>query len=128
VTHETRERPTGADLLAFLKRIARAYPKAEVHLILDHVATHKTPAVQAWLARHKRFVFHFTPTSASWMNQLETCLSILTRAAIRRGSFGSVADLERAIDAFTSAWNDQAEPFAWVKTADQILAKAITKG
>ena len=127
VTHETRERHTGADFLAFLKRIARAYPKAEVHLILDNVSTHKTPAVQAWLAQHKRFVFHFTPTSASWMNQIGTWFSILTRQAIRRGSFGSVADLERAIDAFTSAWNDQAAPFAWIKTADQVLAKAIMK-
>lgn len=127
VTHETRDRHTGADFLAFLKRIARAYPKGEVHLILDNVSTHKTPAVQAWLARHKRFVFHFTPTSASWMNQIETWFSILTRQAIRRGSFGSVDDLERAIDAFTSAWNENAAPFAWVKTADQILAKATRK-
>lgn len=127
VTHETRDRHTGADFLAFLKRIARAYPKGEVHLILDNVSTHKTPAVQAWLARHKRFVFHFTPTSASWMNQIETWFSILTRQAIRRGSFASVDDLERAIDAFTSAWNENAAPFAWVKTADQILAKAIRK-
>ena len=127
VTHETRARHTGADFLAFLKRIARAYPKGEVHLILDNVSTHKTPAVQAWLARHKRFVFHFTPTSASWMNQIETWFSILTRQAIRRGSFGSVDDLERAIDAFADAWNDHAAPFAWVKTADQILAKAIKK-
>jgi len=127
VTHETRARHTGADFLAFLKRIARAYPKGEVHLILDNVSTHKTPAVQAWLARHKRFVFHFTPTSASWMNQIETWFSILTRQAIRRGSFGSVTALERTIDTFTSAWNDQAAPFAWVKTADQILAKATRK-
>ena len=127
VTHETRDRHTGADFLAFLKRIARAYPKGEVHLILDNVSTHKTPAVQAWLARHKRFVFHFTPTSASWMNQIETWFSSLTRQAIRRGSFASVDDLERAIDAFTSAWNDQAAPFAWIKTADQVLAKAIKK-
>jgi len=127
VTHETRDRHTGADFLAFLGRIARAYPKGEVHLILDNVSTHKTPAVQAWLARHKRFVFHFTPTSASWMNQIETWFSILTRQAIRRGSFGSVTELERAIDAFTNAWNESAAPFAWVKTADQILAKAIRK-
>ncbi|MBA3891153.1 MAG: transposase [Gemmatimonadaceae bacterium] len=72
VTHEARERRTGADFLAFLKRLARAYPEGEVHLILDDVSTHKTPDVKAWLARHKRFRFHFTPTSASWMNQSET--------------------------------------------------------
>jgi transposase len=127
VTHTTRERHTGADFLAFLKRIARAYPKGEVHLILDNVSTHKTPAVQAWLSRHKRFVFHFTPTSASWMNQIEIWFGILTRQAIRRGSFNGVRALVTAIDAFTSEWNDRAAPFAWVKTADEILAKAVRK-
>ncbi len=127
VTHTTRERHTGADFLAFLKHIARAYPKGEIHLILDNVSTHKTPAVRAWLEKHKRFCFHFTPTSASWMNQIETWFGILTRQALRRGSSGGVRALIAAIDAFTSQWNDQAAPFAWVKTADQILAKAIRK-
>lgn len=124
VTHTTRDRHTGADFLAFLKRIARAYPKGAVHLILDNVSSHKTPAVMTWLGRHKRFAFHFTPTSASWMNQIETWFGILTRQAVRRGSFNSVTELTRAIDEFTRAWNDRAAPFAWVKTADQILAKA----
>jgi transposase len=127
VTHEARERHTGADFLAFLKRIARAYPKGEVHLIMDNVSTHKTPAVKAWLAQHKRFVFHFTPTSASWMNQIETWFSILTRQAIRRGTFSSVKQLISAIDEFTRQWNDRATPFTWIKTADQILAKATRK-
>jgi transposase len=127
VTHEARERHTGADFLAFLKRIARAYPKGEVHLILDNVSTHKTPAVKAWLSRHKRFVFHFTPTSASWMNQIEIWFGILTRQAVRRGSFSSVKDLTSAIDEFTRQWNDGATPFTWIKTADQILAKATRK-
>ena len=66
VTHDTRKRHAGADFLAFLKRIARAYPKGEIHLILDNVSTHKTPAVRAWLEKHPRFQFHFTPASASW--------------------------------------------------------------
>jgi transposase len=127
ITHEARERHTGADFLAFLKRIARAYPKGEVHLILDNVSTHKTPAVKAWLSRHKRFVFHFTPTSASWMNQIEIWFGILTRQAVRRGSFSSVKDLTRAIDEFTRQWNDRAAPFTWIKTADQILDKATRK-
>jgi transposase len=124
VTHETRKRHTGADFLAFLKRIARAYPKGEVHVILDNVSTHKTPAVQAWLAQHERFHFHFTPTSASWMNQIEIWFGILTRQALRRGSFNAVRALVETIDAFTKEWNDHATPFQWVKTADQILAKA----
>ena len=65
VTHETRARHTGADFLAFLRRLAREYPRGEVHVILDNVSTHKTPAVVNWLAGHPRFTFHFTPTSAS---------------------------------------------------------------
>jgi transposase len=127
VTNETRARHTGADFLAFLRRLAREYPRGEVHVILDNVSTHKTPDVQAWLARHKRFTFHFTPTSASWMNQVETWFSILTRQAIRRGSFESVRALSAAIERFTREWNAGATPFTWVKTADEILAKAVRK-
>jgi len=127
VTHDTRKRYTGAGFLAFLKRIARAYPKGEIHLILDNVSTHKTPAVRAWLEQHPRFQFHFTPTSASWMNQIETWFGILTRQAIRRGSFNGVRALIDVIDDFTSQWNDHVEPFVWVKTADDVFAKAIHK-
>ena len=95
VTNEARERHTGADFLAFLRLIAREYPRGEVHVVLDNVSTHKTPDVQTWLAGHKRFRFHFTPTSASWMNQVETWFGILTRQAIRRGSFESVRSSSR---------------------------------
>lgn len=127
VTNETRARHTGDDFLAFLRRLARAYPDGEVHVILDNVSTHKTPAVQRWLARHRRFSFHFTPTSASWLNQVETWFSILTRQAIRRGSFESRRALTAAIERFTREWNAGASPFTWVKTADEILAKAVRK-
>ena len=127
VTTDTRARHTGADFLAFLKRVARAYPEQELHVVLDNVSTHKTPAVRAWLERHPRITFHFTPTSASWMNQVETWFGILTRQAIRRGSFGSVKELIAMIEAFTRQWNEGASPFVWVKTADAILAKAVRK-
>jgi transposase len=127
VTHETRERHTGDDFLAFLRRLARTYPRGEVEVVLDNVSTHKTPAVQAWLARNPRFTFHFTPTSASWMNQVETWFGILTRQAIRRGSFENVRVLTAAIERFTRDWNTGASPFTWVKTADEILAKAVRK-
>jgi transposase/transposase-like protein len=127
VTNETRERHTGADFLAFLRRLARTYPTGEVHVILDNVSTHKTPAVEDWLRRHKRFTFHFTPTSASWMNQVETWFGILSGQAIRRGSFESVRALVAAIERFTREWNAGASPFMWVKTADEILAKAVRK-
>jgi transposase len=127
VTQEARARHTGADFLAFLRRVERVYRGQELHVVLDNVSTHKTPAVRTFLARHPRISFHFTPTSASWINQIETWFGILTRQAIRRGSFGSVKDLVSKIDTFTANWNAGAMPFVWVKTADEILAKAVRK-
>ena len=127
VTHETHARHTGTDFLALLRRLARTYPRGEVHVVLDNVSTHKTPVVQRWLGGRPRFTFHFTPTSASWMNQVETWFGILTRQAIRRGTFESTQALTAAIERFTREWNAGATPFSWVKTADQILAKAVRK-
>jgi transposase len=127
VTQEARARHTGADFLAFLRRLDRVYADAELHVILDNVSTHKTPAVRTWLERHPRITFHFTPTSASWMNQVETWFGVLTRQAIRRGSFGSVKELIARIDTFTTHWNAGSTPFVWTKTADEILAKAVRK-
>jgi len=127
VTTDHRVRHTGADFLAFLERVARAYSSGELHIVLDNVSTHKTPDVRKWLAKHPRITFHFTPTSASWLNQIETWFGILTRGAIRRGSFGSVKELIAMIDAFTRQWNTGSSPFTWVKSADQILAKAVRK-
>ncbi len=127
VTNTTRERHAGEDFLGFLRLIARTYRTGELHVILDNVSTHKTPDVRAWLERHPRITFHFTPTSVSWMNQIETWFGILSRQAIRRGSFGSVQELVARIDLFTGNWNAGATPFAWVKTADKILAKAVRK-
>ena len=127
VTTDHRARHTGADFLAFMRRVARAYPEGELHVVLDNVSTHKTPAVREWLGKHPRITFHFTPTSASWMNQIETWFGILTSQAIRRGSFGSVKELISMIDAFTRQWNEGSSPFAWIKTADEILAKAVRK-
>jgi transposase len=127
VTSQARERHTGADFLAFLRLLARTYPAGQVHVILDNVSTHKTADVQAWLGRHKRFHFHFTPTSASWLNQIETWFGILTRLALQRGSFESVRALVATIERFTREWNADATPFLWVKTPDEILAKAVRK-
>ncbi len=112
VTTDTRERHTGADFPAFMRRVARAYPEGDLHVVLDNVSTHKTPEVLAWLARHPRIAFHFTPTSASWMNQVETWFGVLTRQAIRRGSFRSVKELVAMIDAFTRQWNEGSSPGA----------------
>ncbi len=127
VTAQTRARHTAADFLAFLRQIESAYPEGELHLVLDNVSSHKTPAIRQWLEDHPRISFHFTPTSASWMNQIETWFGILSRQAIRRGSFRSVKELVSMIVAFTAQWNEGSTPFAWVKTADEILAKAVRK-
>jgi transposase len=127
VTTQARARHTGDDFLAFLRRVERAYPDGELHVVLDNVSTHKTLAMRVWLAQNPRITFHFTPTSASWMNQVETWFSVLTRGAIRRGAFRSVRELVERIDAFTVSWNAGASPFVWVKSADEILAKAVRK-
>ena len=127
VTGQTRARHTGDDFLAFLRQVEDAYPAGELHVVLDNVSTHKTPAVQNWLAARPRITFHFTPTSASWMNQIETWFGILSRQAIRRGSFENVRVLTAAIERFTRDWNAGASPFTWVKSADEILAKAVRK-
>jgi len=92
--------------------------------VVDNYHTHKHLQVNQWLERHKRVHLHFTPTSASWMNQVETWFSLLHRRAIHRGVFKSVAALREAIQRFLDAWNGQSRPFTWVKPADQILALA----
>lgn len=113
-----------AEFLEFLDLIDRRTTSArEVHLILDNSSTHKTSAIMSWLAERPRFRLHFTPTSASWLNAVETWFSVLERRAVRRGIFTSVADLRVAIRTFVSAHNrEHAEPFQWTKSAESILA------
>lgn len=90
----------------------------------DNYATHKHPDVNRWLARKKRVTLHFTPTSGSWLNMVEIFFGIITRQAIRRGTFTSVKDLIAAIEIFIDGWNERCQPFIWTKTADQILPHA----
>jgi transposase len=116
--HRTRE------FLGFLRRIDRAVKKSlDVHLVLDNYATHKTPQVKAWLDRHPRFHCHFTPTSASWLNLVERFFAEISRKRIRRGTFGSVGELEAAIRDYLDRHNADPKPFMWTKTAETILAK-----
>jgi transposase len=91
--------------------------------VLDNDATHKHPKVLAWLARHPRWTFHFTPTSASWLNAVENFFSKMTRQRIRRGVFRSIADRQAAINAYLAEHNTNAKPFAWTQTAEAIMAK-----
>ena len=112
------------EFLTFLRRIDRAVKKPrDIHLVLDNYATHKTPEVQAWLSRHPRFNLHFTPTSASWMNLVERFFAEITTKRIRRGSYGSVDDLEEAIHDYLLQHNSKPKPFVWSKNADDIITR-----
>ena len=124
VTGRCYERHRHQEFLRFLEQLARTYTRGQIHLVLDNYSTHTHAHVADWLRRHPRFHLHFTPTSASWLNQVETFFSILQRRAIKRGVFASVADLKRAIHGFLDRWNDECRPFAWVKTPEQILRRA----
>ena len=112
------------EFLAFLNRLVRTYPRRPLHVVLDNSSTHSTPEVERWLARHKRVHFHFTPTSASWMNMVEIWFSILTSQQVRRGVYHDVPELIAAIEHYIAGYNQRAQPFVWTKTADKILAKA----
>jgi transposase len=112
------------EFLRFLRQVAKAYPRVQLHIVCDNYATHKHPNVRAWLDRNPRITLHFTPTSGSWLNMVEIFFGIITRQAIRRGSFTSVNDLIAAIRTFIDGWNDRCEPFTWAKTADEILPHA----
>jgi transposase len=124
VIGECRPRHRAKEFIGFLKKLDRAVEKSlDVHLVLDNYATHKTPEVNAWLARHPRFHCHFTPTSASWLNLVERFFAEITRKRIRRGTFTSVADLEDAIDDYLLRHNAKPRPFVWTKSVDDILAR-----
>jgi transposase len=114
------KRHTHLEFIAFLESLARRYPKRELHLICDNYGTHKHLAVRQWLAAHPHFHLHFTPTSASWLNLVERWFALITGQAIRRGSFDSVARLERAIMRWLAHWNENAQPFHWTKSAAAI--------
>jgi transposase len=106
----------------FLATIDRNVPAGlDVHLVLDNVSTHKTPAIHRWLAAHPRFRLHFTPTSSSWLNLVERWFAELTTKNLQRATHRSVRELNAGIRAWINDWNDNPRPYVWTKTADQIL-------
>ena len=116
------------EFIRFLNAIEREVPADKtVHVVLDNYATHKHPKVTAWLARHPRFTFHFTPTSCSWANAVEGLFAKLTRQRLKRGVFTSIVELQAAINRFITEINDKPKPFVWNKSADTILA-AVNRG
>jgi len=112
------------EFVRFLNTVEAAVPAGKlVHVILDNYATHKHPKVRAWLDRHERWTFHYTPTSGSWLNAVETFFSAMTRRRLRRGVFRSLLDLQAAIKRYLAEHNADPKPFIWTATHERIMAK-----
>ncbi len=124
VIGECQPRHRAKEFIRFLRRIDRCVKKyLDIHVVLDNYGTHKTPEVKAWLAKHRRFHLHFTPTSASWLNLVERFFAEITQKRIRRGAFRSVAELKDAICGYLDHHNADPKPFVWTKSAQVILDK-----
>jgi transposase len=124
VIAECRPKHRHQEFLQFLNRIDGSVPPSlEIHLVLDNYGTHKHPEVKKWLAAHPRYHAHFTPTSSSWLNQIERWFAEITRKRIRRGTFRSVRDLIGAINQYVRSYNQNPRPFQWVASASQIIRK-----
>ena len=122
VIGQTRRRHRAIEFRKFLAQIDSAVPDGlDVHVILDNASTHKTPAIHRWLLAHPRFVLHFTPTSASWLNLVERWFGELTTKALQRGTHRSTRALDADIRAWIKTWNEDPKPYVWTKTADEIL-------
>jgi transposase len=122
VISELHRRHRAAEYLKFLRAIDKAVPRElDVHIVCDNLATHKTPAVNEWVARHPRFRVHFTPTGSSWVNQVERWFAYLTTQMLQRGVHKSVQALEADVRDWVRQWNDDPRPFVWKKTAEEIL-------
>jgi putative transposase len=124
VISQCKKRHRHQEFLAFLRHIDANVPDdLDIHLVVDNYATHKHAKVKAWLAKRPRYHIHYTPTYASWLNQVERWFGIITQKAIRRGSFSSVKELVSKIGHFVDRHNENATPFMWTATAESILAK-----
>ena len=123
VIGQLHRRHRSSEFLSFLRRIEGNVPAdLDVHLVMDNYGTHKTPSIKNWFVRHPRFHVHFTPTSASWLNQVERWFAALTDKYIRRGTHRSTRQLEKAIREYLDMNNADPKPFTWTKSADEILA------
>jgi transposase len=116
------------EFIRFLNAVEREVPAGKlIHVILDNYAAHKHPKVMQWLARHPRWTFHFTPTSASWLNAVEGFFAKLSRQRLKRGVFHSLVSLQEAINRFVAEINGDPKPFHWTKDPDKIIA-AVRRG
>jgi transposase len=121
VTHRLTDSHTAVDFLAFLKQVARAYPEQELHVILDNSSSHGTAEIRAWLDENPRVRFHYTPTSASWLNQVEGFFGILGKQSLGETDFKSKKALREHIRAYMKSWNKTPTAFAWTKPAHAII-------
>ena len=122
ITGSIHRRHRATEFRKFLTKLDRDIPaELDVHLICDNYGTHKTPAVKRWLDLHPRFHMHFTPTYSSWLNQVERWFGLLTDKKLRRGAHRSIQALENDIRDWITTWNQNPRPFAWTKSADEIL-------
>jgi transposase len=131
VISEIHRQHRAVEFQKFLITIDKTVPAGlDVHLVCDNLATHKTPMITEWLAKHPRFRVHFTPTGSSWINQVERWFAFLTTQLLRRGVHKSVVALEKDVRAWIATWNEDPKPFVWRKTAEEILdslAKYISR-
>jgi hypothetical protein len=128
VIGEVQPNKTHVEFIELLEMCAWRYRHGDVHCIVDNASYHSTPDVKAWLAAHPRFAFHYTPTHASWLNQIECWFSILAAKALKRGDFASRADLRWAILQYIAYWNSQAHPFNWTYGKELIHAQSRISG
>lgn len=121
VTHALSPTHTAADFLRFMKKVARTYPDQELHVVLDNSSTHDTEAIRTWLQAHPRLHFHYTPTSASWLNQIEGFFGILAKQSLSVTDFASTQALKDHLVAYLRTWNKNPTPFEWTKPAKAII-------
>jgi transposase len=121
VTHQLSASHTAADFLRFMKKVARTYPDRALHVVLDNSSTHNTAEVRAWLAAHPRIQFHYTPTRASWLNQVEGFFGILAKQSLSLTDFASKQALQDHLVSYLKAWNKHPTPFEWTKPARALI-------
>jgi transposase len=123
VTGRCFPRRRAVEFIKFMDEVVAPYEGHDIHVVLDNLSTHNGTEVEKWLAKHPTVTFHFTPTGSSWLNQIEIWFGIITRQAIRRGTFGSVRQLIETIRNYIADWNQAAEPFTWTAKPSDIIAK-----
>jgi len=121
VTHRVTESHTATDFLAFMNLVVQRYRRKQLHVVLDNSSSHSTPQVKAWLEAHPRVHFHYTPTSASWLNQVEGFFGILGKQSLSETDFPSKKALREHLAAYMRSWNKDPTPFAWTKPANAII-------